>query len=188
MAKVYEEEVMFNEVFNLKDVYNVLYEWLEEKNYRDSKGDEKKVERLYLDRYKEDGNRELRILWKTYKQPDNKNFMYNINVFMRGLAIKDVELVKNGKKLVAQKGEITMIFQGNMFFGDELPGDEGEAFKKSKLFGQFKDALTKRTYKKTIEMHEDEVEADIHALIEEVKQHLRYPDVTPRATFAPKNQ
>lgn len=107
----------FKGVFHLKQLYMMIREWLMENGYKEDKW----MEQLYLQREGPPG-KEHWIWWRMNKNI-NKYFKYKFNVDFHTLTISDTEIVHEGKKVKAQKGEIEVFFDMRLILD---PNDQWE--------------------------------------------------------------
>jgi len=108
--------IKFKDIFNLKQLYIAMHEWMLENDWTsvgfDSKGNielENKdhFETLYLERIEPNGAKEMYWFWRLQKLPvHNSYYKYHLDVDYHPLYIFPTEVVREGKKLKAHKGEV----------------------------------------------------------------------------------
>ncbi len=105
-------EITYKDVFSMKFLYTVMHEWLMLNEYVDIMDEpmHQFIEALYFER--RIGVRELRMWWRGYKYPvgpkDSSYYRYKMRIDMRVINMVDTEVVRNGKKMKVQDGEITL--------------------------------------------------------------------------------
>jgi hypothetical protein len=104
--------VKFKDIFNLKEFYRAMHEWLLEYGWSsvDSAGkiEEKDYwETLYLQRAGMEGDMEMWWWWRLQKFPTpNSYYKFHLDIDSHPLYILDTEVVRNGKKFKCHKGEV----------------------------------------------------------------------------------
>jgi hypothetical protein len=150
--------IQYRDPFMFKTLYFLIFEWLMENNYRDEDRGEKRLEKHYEEQRHGD-LRHYRIWWRPYKVPMGSSFVkYHIDVTYLGLAIQQVEIMKEGKRIKAQSGEI------NLFLDGWIEVDFQEYFSKNFLMRGFKDIFMTRWMKKELEGHKEGLKRDVFRL------------------------
>ena len=105
--------IKFKDIFNLKEFYAALHEWLLEYGWSsvDSEGNieegEEHFETYYLERRGSDGSKEMYWWWRLQKLPvSNSYYKYHLDLDFHPLYILDTEVMRDGKKFKAHKGEV----------------------------------------------------------------------------------
>jgi len=104
--------IKFKDIFDLKELYFVLKEWLLEYGWGSSDPDgnpegEEWWESMYMEREGGDGSKEHLFWWRLQKIPtDNSYYRYHLDIDFRTLGIVPSEVVRDGKKLKVVKGEV----------------------------------------------------------------------------------
>jgi len=93
------EKITYENVFDLKELYKHLYEWLTWRKYDVS-------EKKYKLKVKPTGN-DMEIKWEATKFIDEYS-MFLIEMKALLVGVTDVEVQKDGAKIKMQKGEITI--------------------------------------------------------------------------------
>ena len=102
-------EVTYKDVFSMKFLYTVMHEWLMLNEFVDAKDEpmHQFLEVLYFER--RIGVREMRIWWRAFKRPQGSQYYrYRLRIDFRIINMVDVEVVRNGRKMKVQDGEITI--------------------------------------------------------------------------------
>ena len=157
--------VKYEDVFNMKELYKATRDWLIANEYTTAKGSEK-MEKFYLEKHTPNGARELWIWWRNARSPhESKYFKYHMNVDYHVLNMKDVEIMHQGQKLKANKGEVEVII--NCWLETEA-----EFEVKKSIFAFIAERFNKRIYKKQIEEHKRDIKEDLDKLQNFIKQFL----------------
>lgn len=118
------------DVLDLKLLYESMHDWLVRHGYG-STDDKKFGETLFLQRVGQDGAREIWFRWRVEKTPDDvgpgdsPRLIYQIRINAHTLGVKKTEIVKDGKKLKLDKGEVEVMIKANII------KDPKDAYKKS---------------------------------------------------------
>lgn len=175
-------EIQYRDVFVMKFLYSVMHEWLVENNWTDITGndDHQFMERLFLE--KRIGLNEIRIWWRTIKNPliggspqKKPIYRYKMNVYFRIINMSDTEVVHEGRKMKAQRGEATLFFLPQLDFDPE-----GE-FEKHWLLKRFARYLRQRILKKQIEERRRDLIREtyqFHGMVKKyLEEHLFIPEM-----------
>jgi len=144
-------------LFSLPELYKLIDEWLEEKNY--DKKELKNIERVSHDsKYVE-----IEILpWK--KVSDYVKNEIHMHMFFSEL--KDVEIVKDGVKVKLNSGKIHIIFDGY------LNTDYENRWEGKPIFFFLRTVFDKFLYKPWMSGFESGVKNDVNALRDRMKSFL----------------
>ncbi len=101
--------VKYKDIFDLKKFYEDLHLWLEERKWIDFEDGSDHYETFYLEKIDMGGFKEMWMRWRPMKIPiENSYYRYWLDLDFHCLGIKDVEVVKEGKKFSAHKGEVEL--------------------------------------------------------------------------------
>ena len=93
------EKITYDNVFDLKELYKHLYEWLVWRKYD-------VAEKKYKEKVKPTG-KDMEIQWEANRDIDEySSFRIELKAIL--VAVNDVDVQKDGAKVKMQKGEITM--------------------------------------------------------------------------------
>lgn len=160
--------INYKDVFDLKYLYMIMHEWLIENSFA-SRDDSKFGETFYLQRNKPAG-RDLLIRWRLVsKTPMGSNIWeYHLDIDWLVLLLNKVELIKNGKKVKAEKGEVQIDVSAKLVIKDKgILGKSKETFN-----GKLKDWLISSLYKKNYEVHQMKLAGDANKLRDTINQYL----------------
>jgi len=151
-------EIKSTNVFQAKQLYVELHDWLVEFNYA-SQVDPKFPEKLIWEARKQNGSKEVWIWWRPHKVIEGNKFWRRvINIDFHGVGITPVEVMYKGKKIKCDKGKFELLMQA------KLEIDIGGKFQNSKLLGAFWEVFYKRIFRKEIDMYRREVLNDLKTI------------------------
>jgi len=166
--------IKYEDVFNFKELYKIIRDWLIANEYADSKKDEK-MEKFYLEKISANGAKEIWVWWRTSRVPHgSKYFKYVINVDFHVLNMRDVEIMHKGSKIKANKGEVEVMI--NCYLDTET-----EFELEKSLFRAIANLFRKRLYREQVEQHKKDLQSDLNLLQHEIKQFLELKGFLPKS-------
>lgn len=179
--------IKYKDIFDLKAFYQFLREYFKENNWTDEEegGSSEHWESYYGERIDQKGAREIWFLWRLKKVPNigsagGSNFInFYLDLDFHCLGITDAEIIKDGKKLKANKGEMEMkawAYVHEAF----LEKFEEHSFLKHFHLGH---AVAHRLYHKDVMQRRKELYQELYTLQHFIKQwfklkrHLPYEEV-----------
>ncbi len=178
--KLPQLEIIYKEVFVMKYLYVMMHEWLMEYGYKDESGDlnHKYIEELYLERRlptKAGGiDKELRIWWRSLKTPNNSSYYrWRINIYMNVINMSDAEIVHNGEKMKAQKGEISLKINSSV----EM--DYDRKWEKHPILKNFHQFFVNNIFKKELEEQKKRLYRDVYRFHGAIKNFLEQKYFVP---------
>ncbi len=156
LAKTIKREklsVVYKGIFEFKNLYAFMYEWLRDEGFRDYDGGEM-WETFYWERRTPSGHTDYNIWWRLQMQPPGQSsawFLYRLNVDFTGLGIQKTEVMHNGKKVGAYNGEIGVNISPVVLV------DYNSFSKKGSVLGSFINSkmFLNRIMKKDLKYHKD---------------------------------
>lgn len=100
------EKISYDSVFDLKELYKHLYEWLTWRKYDVS-------EKKYKEKIKPTG-KDMEIQWEANRDIDEYS-SFRIEMKAQLIGVNDVEVAKDGSKVKMQKGEINIQVSAHLF-------------------------------------------------------------------------
>ena len=176
-------EIIFRDVYVMQYLYRVMHYWLIDNGWSDMKGDisHESMELLYLERRgtgPSHNQRELRIWWRLQKKPlflgDSVYYNYRMDVDFNVIQMTDVEIMKDGKKLKAQHGELRLMIKPYI----ELETKEGDKWNKFPL-SLVATYFRSRILKKALEDHKKEVYREAYRFQGMIKKYLELKTFLP---------
>lgn len=163
--------VKYEDVFNLKELYKFCHDILVSKGYASEKRDEY-MERFYLERLSQKGDKEIWVWWRTNRAPGGSiYFLYVLNLDFHVLSMRDVELMLKGRKLKAHKGEVEILINGYI---ELMPGYEPKGW--MSVFAEF---FRRYIYRAQIEAHKRTFRAEIDEIQDAIKRFLELKGFLP---------
>ena len=99
----------YRDVFNLKNFYRMVHEWLKEKDWKAADGSDDHYEIYMYEKNDEAGFKEIHIWWRPQKSFTESNFYdWKLKIDFKCLYTKSTEIMWQGKKLKVEKGEVEM--------------------------------------------------------------------------------
>ncbi len=163
--------VIYKGVFDFKSMYKFLYEWLSEEGFvadGPASGDDM-FESFYWQRKNAQGITDYNMWWRMKKTPEEQSstwILYKMSLDFLGIAMSQTEIMHEGKKIKAYKGEM------NFFITPTLIIDPDNKWDKSSFASKFSSVFKNRTYRKEIKFHKDTLEDIAFRLQEDIKAFL----------------
>src|SRR3989338_1314724 len=183
IASVPEFRVKYSDVFSLRNLYIMLHEMLLEEGWRgiDGEPDHADIETLYSENVYQHGihrgGKEIWFWWRAYKHPEGKYSGYLRNLLdidAHIVYLQNVEVVHQGKKVNAQKGEI------EMFFRARIESDyQQEKWEEHWFLKHIKPLYEKMIIHHEIDKREKELWRDAYRIHAKIKQFLQLRNFIP---------
>lgn len=147
--------VVYKGIFEFKNLYAFMYEWLRDEGFTDDNGIGKEMwETFYWERRTPSGHTDYNIWWRLKMQPPGQSsswFLYKLNVDFTGLGVQKTEVMHNGKKVGAYNGEMGVGIKPVLVI------DYAALSKKGSILGSFinPDMFLNRIMKKDLKYHKD---------------------------------
>ena len=180
--RVPEFKIKYNDIFSLRNLYIMLHEMLLEEGWLgpDGEKDHDDIETLYSENVYQRGihrgGKELWFWWRASKFPEGKYSSYfrnKLDIDAHVVYLQNVEVVHQGKKINAQKGEI------EMFFRAKIESDYKGEWENHKFLKYMKPIYEKRIMHSEIEKREKELWRDVYRIQAKIKQFLQLRTFTP---------
>lgn len=164
--------VIHEGVFNLKNLYRATYEWVQEHAWLSYEKDNK-FETLYAEERTQNAKK-LWIWWRLQKGSltpwkENTYFHYFMNVNFLLLAMTDVEVVKEGRKIKCQKAEIDIQIK------PWIDLDYQDRWAKHPILKHFNNVFVQRIWKRDIEEREKRLLNEAYRLQGMLKKMFELP-------------
>lgn len=180
--------IKFRDVFELKLFYKAMRQWAGEYQWGDYESGRKGklsefYERLYREIVYQNGSKYIEIRWRLFKKAPGAPYLnYHFDIDYKLVGIKTKEVVKDGKKLKLDSGEIELKF--NAFIELEFLKD----FERHSFLNYIKELFMKRIYARTIHQRERELYQEVYGCLRFIKEWLklrRYLPYEESETFFP---
>jgi len=177
--------VKYKDVFDFKGFYEELWEWCKEHGWKDWEQDGDTFERFYGERVTTGGIKEIWIRWRPYKpaegtpsvdQPGKSGLgylTYYLDIDFHLIGLGSTEIIKDGKKIKADKGEIEISIRAYIEKNYEYE------FEKHSLLRHIVDVFTARIYKQKLEERQRELYREAYVLQTFIKQWFKLKTYLP---------
>ena len=165
--------ITYKAVFDFKKLYEFLHDWLLEEGYvvdgppyYAPSNTKDMFETYYWERRTAQGFTDYIIQWRLRKNPDDQSSKwvdYKLAIDFLGLGITKTDVMHEGKKIGAYKGEI------NIELTPKIILDPSTIWKKDTFLGKFASVFVGRTYKKEIKYHKEIVDEMMFRFEEAIK-------------------
>jgi hypothetical protein len=152
-----ETKVKYSGIFSFKDLYNFAYDFLTDKGFFIE-------EKNYSEKVKPEG-KEIEIKWVCLKKITDY-FRYEIVINFKITGLLDIEITKEGKKFVSNKGDVEIKFSGS------LERDYENKFETSAFLKFMRGVYDKYVIKSRIEKMEDKLTEIVVESANQVKAYL----------------
>ena len=176
-------EIIYKDVWVMQYLYRVMHYWLMENGWMDLRGDiaHESMEIMYMERRGTSfspAHRELRIWWRLQKQPffffqGSKYYRYRMDVDFNVIQMTDVEIMKDGKKIKAQHGELRLMIKPYV----EI--ETGGSWKDHFLLKYVEQYFKQRILKRTLEDHKKELYRESFRFQGMIKKYLELKTFIP---------
>jgi hypothetical protein len=166
--------VKYKDVFDLKGFYEALHEWLLEHGWADQDTGLDYWENYYGERIASGGAREIWIQWRPWKKSnDDAMLEYYLDFDWHCIAISNTEIVRDGKKIKLNKGEVELKIRAYI---------EKTYEKKLAKYGLIKPFIklfTKKIYDKELDLRKKELYQETYAMQNYIKQWFKMKRYLP---------
>ena len=181
-------KVKYKDVFDFKAFYEELWEWCKEHGWKDWETDLDNFERFYGERVTTGGIKEIWVRWRAYKPAEgtptikqnvgilNKDLgylTYYLDIDFHVIGLGTAEIVKDGKKIKADKGEMEVSIKAFVEKNYEYE------FQNSSILRQVLDTFSNRIYKKNLEERKKELYREAYVLQTFIKQWFKMKTYLP---------
>ena len=170
----------YKDVFDLKAFYEAFMEYLVDNDWfggtNEPKSDLNHWETLYLEKIGRGGDKEIRIRWRPFKEPSGTQaVVYHLDVNFHIIGLMPAEIIKDGKKIKADKGEMELTIKA--FVEEKYK----EGFSKNKLLNinAVKGLFSKKAYRTTLEERKKELYQEVYAMQNFIKQWFKLKRYSP---------
>jgi hypothetical protein len=155
--KITEEKIKHAGIFDFKETYNFVYNWLIHNEYFVE-------EKAYVEKIKPDG-KEIEIEWQAFRKiSDYFRFILKFRWFIVGL--NDAEIVRDGVKIKSNKG----VFEVKI---DAILEKDYESNWDATAFSKFMRGLyDKYIIRSRTEQYEDKIAGEMAELVAQIKAFL----------------
>ena len=173
-------KVKFKDIFNLKEFYVALHEWLSEYGWHahalsksgSLKADGDKYEIYYREKVSGSGAKEMDILWRMWRgAPHSKWLRQHLDFKFKVIGLTGTEVIRDGQKFKAHKGEVEITVSAGI---EKL---YIPAFEKHSILKYFLQIFDKRVYE--MQEKEKELYQEVYVLMNFIKQWFKLKRYLP---------
>lgn len=157
LGPVFAGRVFHTGIFDFKELYKFLYEWLKDYQYLI-------IEKKYSEKIKSDG-KEIEIEWMNLRKISDY-FRFRIKMVTRVTKMVSVEVQEEGMKTTKDKGEIEIKFE------TWLEKDYENRWEENAIFKFLRGMYDKYIIKSRIEFYEDKLKDETDEYINQIKSFL----------------
>lgn len=165
--------VKYKDIFDLKEFYDALHEWLLEYGWGDNEENTEHWETHYGERIGQSGAKEMWIRWRVKKNAEGAPLVYHLDFDFHCLGIINTEVVKEGRKIKTNKGEVDMDINAYI----ERTYEKG--LQENSLLKQFLTLFNRRVYSGTLEQRKKELYQEVYVLQNFIKQWFKLKRYLP---------
>lgn len=165
--------VKYKDVFDFKEFYGALHEWLLHYSWIDIEEGEDRWENLYYERIDRNGNKEIWIQWRPFKKADSGPFNYYLDFNFHALGLSTTEVVKDGIKMKVNKGEL------ELFVDAKIEKSYVKDFEKNAFLKEILDLFNRRVYRQEYEERKKELYQEVYILQNFIKQWFKLKRYLP---------
>ncbi len=168
--KDFELNITYKDVFSFERLLSMIVDWLTANSYigNDCIKDDKYMETYFLEK-RTIGGKDIVFWWDTQRKGTNVYFRRKLLLDFKTLGLNKVELIKEGQKIKAEKGELSIKLKGVLLWGEDIP--EFQTAPKS-LLKEFQKIFEAKIYDKEIKKEFKAFESNVEELRLAIKQYL----------------
>jgi hypothetical protein len=160
-------EIEHEQVFHLKNLYKLMYEWLVDEGFEAVDTGDDKIEAMYVDQTYPGGFKEHQIWWRACQVPrGNAYYRYFLKIDWQTLVMTKIEIMHKGQKFSTNRGDVIIRCEA------WLQLDYQDKWKNSKFLHFFDEWFRKRFYLEKIKAYRQDLYATAYRLENTVKQYL----------------
>lgn len=169
--------VKYKDIFDMKEFYTALKLWLEEYGWEDDipgSPSQEWFEHFYDERIDQKGAKEIWIRWRLAKpSPGSPKLKYYLDMNFHILALSPTEVIKEGQKIKANKGEVELKINAAI---EKLYEYE---FEEKTFLAPFKKLFTQRVYNKMLDEEKKKLYQEVYIFQNFIKQWFKLKRYLP---------
>ncbi len=166
--------IKYKDIFDMKGFYESLREWLKEHEWKDPEEKLDHWETYYGERIDRSGAKEIWVQWRPEKPAPKAQYLhYYVDIDFHCLALIATEIVKEGRKMKVNKGEVEITIRA---FIEEKYKQE---FEKNKFLKQIKELFADKMYTYITEQRKKELYQEMYELQNFIKQWFKLKRYLP---------
>ena len=169
-------KLKYKDVLDFGEFYTALYYWVMQHDWRDEDSGEEFFETYYGEKVSQSGSKEIWTRWRLMRNADDgQYFKLYLDIDIHCLGLASIEIVKDGRKIKAQKGEVEITLVGTIHqkFMSE--------FAKNDILKHFQTVFTRKIYKSNIDARTKQLYHEVYELQHFIKQWLKLKRYNPYA-------
>jgi len=161
-------EIEHEDVFHLKNLYKMIFEWFGMHKFVSVDNNDSNIETLYFEKILQNGNKEHHIWWRTHNIPDNNKYYKYYLKF-------DYQTLNMGKHKVTHKGQQISTNSGDLILRCEayLILDYQKTWRNHWFLKNFENLFIKRWYKAQIDFLKTDLWIKTYKLQDAIKQYMK---------------
>lgn len=149
--------VKYKGIFDLQELYALIKKWYDERKFEFHE---------YNYKAKQPSVGELDMYFRGFRK-DSEWLRIWMVVYIKFWNLEEIEVIKEGKKAVMNRGRLRIYFEPDMEY------DYENKFGSSKFFEMLRDFYVKYVWFKKYRLYADKIEYETHGFAEQVKQLLQ---------------
>src|SRR3989344_5092123 len=168
-------KLKYKDIFDIKALYTFIRDYLVENGWYDEvEGPGSDHWETYNgEKIDAGGSREIWMYWSLVKDAEGAPLRYYLDFNFHALGLSDAEVIKDGKKLKVNKGELEFTYTAYIEKRYE------KEFSTSGFLSSFKDLFTNRVYRQDLEVRKKELYQEMYVLNNYLKQWLKFKHHLP---------
>ena len=158
--EVYKGKLKQTGYWKYSEIYDMTFNWLKDQGYL-------LKEDLYNEKLQSNG-KEVIIKWTAIRKVTDY-FMFEIKLDWHILGMNDAEVEIDGKKVKTNKGEVEIVFKGNII------KDYEKRWEDKPIWKFLRGVYERYVIRETVDEYEDDLEDEVKEMISDVKAFLRIP-------------
>jgi len=178
LIKIFDDfspiRIKYKDIFDMKGLYESLQEWLSERDWNDPEDKVDHWETYYSERIDRSGSKEIVIQWRLEKPAPKAQYLYYyLDIDFHCLALSNVEVMKEGRKMKVNKGEVEITIRA---FIEEKYKQE---FEKQIFLKHIKEIFADKMYSYITEQRKKELYQEMYELQNFIKQWFKLKRYLP---------
>jgi hypothetical protein len=168
--------IKYKDIFDLKAFYQFMREYLKVNGWTDEElgGTSERWESYYGERIDQKGAREIWFLWRLVKEPMGSPMIrYYLDIDFHCLGIVPTEVIQDGKKFKANKGEVEMKMWA--YVEEKFKSK----FEGHWLLSRISELFTERIYDKEVYQRKKEYYQELYTFASYIKQWFKMKRYVP---------
>lgn len=178
-------QIKYNDLFNLKELYVLMFAWLKENGWKDKTTgeDTEYMEEFYLERTGPTGAKDHIIYWDVEKMVSDY-FKYSMSISINTLFLNPTEVMSNGQKVKTNVGEVKIQIT------PKLHPDYNADWENHWILGSLHPLMVKTFLKNGYIYHKAELYKAVYQFQGEIKRYLKLKQFMPETEegFIPEKQ